>query len=297
MNFRLPDFFTLGAPKAGTTSLFNYVAQHPNVFSSKFKETRFFLDDRIYKRGEEDMLSRFYKGANSYELICDGTPAYLANSNIVAPRIQELYRNHAEPKFIVVLRNPVDRAWSNFLHRKRNLVEKMTFENAIADELNRRKSEPTAIFKRYVEGGMYGEQLERWFSYFPRENFKILFYEDMTRSMSDALSEIFEFLGLNRNVDINTDKKYNTASQPRSSLIYKILLNLPPVVGKLYRSLMPRHLQKEVRTRLRHSLMKSQDRSKIPVMSLNTRESLLNIYSSDMEKLSSLLGQKIPSWS
>ena len=132
------DFFLLGAPKAGTTSLFYYLTEHPQIYPSKFKETRFFLDEKLYNKGFQFYLEKYFPKSENYKIRGEGTPAYLGNCEIVAPRIKKTLEGN-EPKFIIILRDPVERAWSNYQHRKRMEVEFLNFEQALADEENRKK--------------------------------------------------------------------------------------------------------------------------------------------------------------
>ncbi len=290
---RLPDFFLIGAPKAGTTSLFHYIIQHPDIFPCKFKETRFFMDDFLFDKGVDFYLEKYFYGAESYKKFGEGTPAYLGHPETVIPRMKSSLGDHI-PKFLIILRDPVDRAWSNYQHRKRNMVEKLDFWDAIADEPQRRANN-SGIFLRYFEGGLYGQQIQKWQAAYPKSQFKVFFYEQLKKPQL-LLKEIFEFLDLEGQIEIDFNRKKNTASKPKSKLLYYLMSNMPSFFGASFRKIVPLHLQKEVRTRLRQSLMRPIKKNESPKFAEADRKKLREMYISDIELLEDILAIDLKHW-
>jgi len=243
----LPNFYMLGAPKAGTTSLFSYLIQHPEIYDCKFKETRFFLDEKLYDRGLPFYLDKYFAGAEKFSIRGEATPAYLGNCDAVAPRMKETLGDNL-PKLLIILRDPVDRAWSNYQHRKRYLVESMSFEESLADDENRRKA-GKGIFFQYFSGGLYGKQISEWMKYYPKEQFAIHFYEELKKDPQQLLKDVFNFLEVDSSIEIDLSKKKNTAGEIRFKRLNKYLSSPPKIIGKKFRFLVPLHLQKEFRTR------------------------------------------------
>jgi len=215
-----PSFLIIGAQRAGTTSLYNYLCEHPSVLPAARKELHFF--DRAYSRGLSYYFRQYptvWRSALPFgpRLITgESTPYYLFHP-LVAGRVR-----HALPtvKLIVLLRNPVDRALSHYHHSVNKAAEPLSFEAAIdreaerlAGEFERLCSEPgyhSPAFNRYsyLARGVYVDQLERWMNVFPREQFLILRSEDLYANPKVALQSVFAFLRL-PTCDINTSEQHN----------------------------------------------------------------------------------------
>ena len=200
---RTPDFVIIGAQKAGTTSLFQYLGHHPQVRPPIRKEIHYF--DLNFHRGslwyrahfplEKEMGSTLTGEASPYYLYHPQTPA----------RMKELL---PDVKLIVLLRNPVDRTYSAYQHERRLGRERLSFIDAINAEASRVEAEATLVSGEnahrtkahtqfsYVRRSLYAEQLERWFQHFPREQFHIIRSEDLFDEPSMVLSEVREFLRL-----------------------------------------------------------------------------------------------------
>lgn len=218
----LPDFILFGAAKSGTTSLYDWLAQHPlvepcttsDVRFGNTKEVRFF--DYNWYRGSDWYRSHFPLDEARREfaaehgrpfLTGEGSPTYI--SNLWAPgRVRELL---PEVKLIAVLRNPVDRAYSHFQFSRRDGAEECElFEEAVAREEERLRPEWKRIaddprynswnFGRwsYLARSRYAEQVERWLALFPREQLLFLKAEDMFAEPQRALDTACDFLGLPR---------------------------------------------------------------------------------------------------
>lgn len=287
-----PNFFLIGAPKAGTTSAFSYLIQHPAVYPSTVKETHFFKDQDQFTLGHDYYLQSYFQGAESYALAGEGTPAYLPLADIVAPRIQH-FLDGRMCKFIVILRDPVERAWSNYCHRRRNKAETRTFMEAIeADRTG--KSEHHIIFSRYYEQGLYAKHLEQWFSYFPREQFGVFFYDNMVNT-GDFMQTIFRFLEIDDTFTVDSEKVHNAASVEKSKLLSSLLRKLP---GRktIFNTVVPPHLRKIYRYKVRQMLSRPARPTQKKQLSDEDRSSLSLLYKEDTLKLCDLLNPDTPPW-
>ena len=200
----LPNFLCIGAPKSGTTSLYDVLKQHKDVFLPKFKEPHFFDSNKSWNKGVAWYQASYYSKA-SHQCVGDFTPTYLSNS--LAPgRIQKVLGNQV--KFVVILRNPIDRAYSHYQMEVSSGNEKLSFDKAIDEEKNRisldmEKMNADENFysvnfyrKSYLTRGIYVDQIKRWFKYFPRNQFLIIQSEDLYSDTSKIYSDVLNFLNL-----------------------------------------------------------------------------------------------------
>jgi hypothetical protein len=196
----LPDFLILGAQKAGTTALYAYLRWHPAITGPSWKEVSFF--DRHYGRGVA-----WYRG--HFPLRPDGrrvgeaSPGYLFHP-LAPDRVRETV---PEARLIVLLRDPVDRALSQYHHEVGLGRERLSFEDALAAEDERTRGEESRMIREpsyfshawwdytYVARGRYAEQLERWFEVFPREQLLVVATEELAADPQGAYGRVLEFLG------------------------------------------------------------------------------------------------------
>jgi hypothetical protein len=203
----LPDFFVIGAPKAGTTALHAALAPHPQLFMSRVKEPRHFLTDGVPPParggpGDAQTYQEYVWRRDDYEALFAAAPAgtlkgesspFYLWSHDAHRRIKRAVPN---AKLIALLRDPVERAHSNWSHLwSAGLEVYDDFVDACAHEPNRINA-GWAPFWRYIELGKYGEQLEALFDTFPRERVLLLRYRDLREQPATTLDLICEFLGV-----------------------------------------------------------------------------------------------------
>jgi hypothetical protein len=199
----LPGFLILGAQKAGTTALYAYLRRHPQITGPSWKEVSFF--DRHWTRGEAWYRGNFPNVLRSRgDLVGEASPSYLFHP--LAPRrVAELV---PDAKLIVLVRNPVDRAYSHYHHEVALGRERLSFEDALAAEEERTGGEEARLAAEpayfslawwnytYRARGRYAEQLERWLDVFPREQLLVLPSEDLLRDPQATHAFVLEFLGV-----------------------------------------------------------------------------------------------------
>ena len=196
----LPDFLVIGAQKAGTTALYAYLRWHPGITGPSWKEVSFF--DRHWWRGEAWYRGQFPLRAGE-RLVGEASPSYLFHP--LAPgRARSLV---PDAKLIALLRDPVDRAYSQYQHEVALGREPLSFEDALAAEDDRlageveRLTEDPRAFSRawwdhtYAARGRYAEQLERWLAVFPREQLLVVPTEELGERPAETYASILAFLG------------------------------------------------------------------------------------------------------
>jgi hypothetical protein len=192
----LPNFLIAGAAKCGTTSLAAWLACHPDVFIPPSKELHFFQLDEGWAKGLDWYASQFADAA----AVGEGTPAYMFHPHAV----ERIERSLPGVRIVVCLRDPVDRAFSHYLHWHDGLrLDRRSFERAMADELaaggrevalHRPDSHPP--YFAYLARGRYLEQLERLAATFGRSKLHVLLLEDMAADPRDAYAGVCRFLGV-----------------------------------------------------------------------------------------------------
>ncbi len=224
MKNKKPNFLIIGAMKAATTSLYSYLKQHPDIFFPSIKEPMFFnnLHNKKYiikgvnkkKRIDFDDYYNLFKDVKNEKSIGEASPIYLYNKNC-----PELIKKHLpETKIIVILRQPVERAYSNYLHAKKSGREPLNnFEDAIKEESSRIKNNWSPLY-HYKNQGYYFKQLSRYYKLFKSENIKIILFEDLTNNPICTTQEIFKFLKINHNFISKTNTKENIGGIPKGIL-------------------------------------------------------------------------------
>lgn len=206
-----PDFIIIGAMRGGTTSLYSYLTDHPGIGPAYMKEVHFF--DVHYKKGFAWYQAQFPSLAQKYYterlqkqrfITGEASPYYLFHPHTP----QRIAKRLPHVKLIVLLRDPVSRAYSHYHHEVAGGHEKLSFEEAIAREEDRIGNEGEKLAQddqyvsyahrhfSYLARGIYVDQLQRWMRYFPREQFLILKSEDFYADPASGLKQTLEFLGL-----------------------------------------------------------------------------------------------------
>lgn len=221
-----PDFLIVGAQKAGTTSLYNYLIQHPKIIKNKsWKEVHYFDQLENYQQGMSWYLghfpNKFYKGN---KLLVEATPEYLYYKHVPQLIKQDL----GNIKIIIILRNPIDRAYSawqmyhsfsdNPNEHLRVKYDHRSFSEAIQQEINSQSESDNEPY-HYLERGKYVYQLENYFNYFNKSNILILNFNEL-KQIGHLLNEVCKFLNIEpfkkEDIDKFSKSKYNVGSYQKT---------------------------------------------------------------------------------
>ena len=278
----LPNFIIIGAPKAGSTSLYHYVGQHPDVFTSRVKEPRFFWTHRTSAHTETlDEYEKLFQGSERFQAVGEGSPAYLADEN--TPRlIKDLI---PDVKLIAILRDPYERAFSQFVFlRLRKTEREATFLAAIeADE-----ALDLAQKVGYVENSLYHRNLSRYLSVFSPEQIKVVLLEDLQERPPEVMKEVFSFLDVDPSVDVDTSEKLTQSGVPHLSAMHWFLSDRNPI-KRLLGPLVPKAAKKIIR-RIRTANLRKQ------TLSMADRRALAPYFDDDVEQLETLLNRDLSHW-
>lgn len=217
----LPDFIIIGAQKCGSTSLYKNLCRHPDIAKPLKKEPMYF--DTMYSLGALWYRSFFTtRRAQRGRLTFDGSVNALHH-----PRAPErVLKLVPDARFLLILRNPVDRAYSHYQMSVRNGWETLSFEDAIEREESRLRADRAKIAQNpryfgfsfmhhsYLARGAYAQQLENWLQFFPRSRFMVIRTEDLQRRRMDTMNSVFDFLGLRRISDLKSRTKNRAQYEP-----------------------------------------------------------------------------------
>lgn len=216
----MPDFLIIGAQKCGTTSLYNYLIQHPQILPAAQKEIHFF--DLNYSKGSDWYAAQFPAIASGSGLLSGESSPYYLFHPLVPRRVKQLF---PQVKLIVLLREPVARAWSHYHHEVRLGHEHLSFEEAIASESQRLQGEIEKLQSdesyysfnhqhyTYRSRGIYIDQVQTWMELFPKEQFLILKSEDFYNDPAEILNRVFDFLEVPA-CQLDQYGKYNVGDYP-----------------------------------------------------------------------------------
>lgn len=293
-----PDFIIVGAAKSGTTSIHNYLSQHPSVFMCTPKETNYFsLKDEKFKACLTNVQKSYcntfvrkqakyvecFKNSAANQIAGEVSPSYLYADK--APKfIKEALPNC---KIIIILRHPVDRAFSNFKHHLRIRVETTSsFKKAILLEKTRIKQKWWWGF-HYQKASFYYEQLKRYYDIFPASNILTLFFEDYIKDEQDGVNQILEFIGAEAK-ELKKKEVLNKSDLPHSYGLHQFINN--EEIKKIIKTFIPISLGKKINNSL-NVLNKSEKQ-----LSSAFRESLTKQYSEDVKKLEDLIKKDCCIW-
>lgn len=218
----MPNFLIIGAAKAGTTSLYEYLKQHPQIWMSQVKEPNFFAFEgetlNSCGPGDQDYINSFsitkiedylnlFQGVENQVAVGEASPLYIYSSK-AAQRIQHYI---PEAKLIAILRNPVERAYSQFLMFVRDGREPLPdFAEALEQEETRMRNNWEWAWQ-YTRIGFYYIQLQRYLEKFDRSQIRVYLFEDFCTKPADVLRDIFQFLGVDDSFMPNMSIRHNVS--------------------------------------------------------------------------------------
>ncbi|WP_341223577.1 sulfotransferase [Loktanella salsilacus] len=297
-----PDFFIVGAAKAGTTAVWHWLRQHENVFLPDVKEPGYFAFNNVSARPEKGpydpayvarittdskSYSSLYRAAGS-RLKGDASPFYLSHP----PAAYAIARVRPDARIIVILRNPVERAFSQYLHHVRDGLEpSRSFEAALDAEPHRLANRWSAAYG-YVANGHYPVQIARFLAVFPKDQVLFLEYGALQCDPEGSWGRICDHLNLHRRPIVLSDRvnATSTLSQvPGRPGISRHLTHPGPIQSTLKKIISP-----QVRTRMRQYL--EGPGKAVPRLSDATRAALTQKYMQDRPQLEALVGSSLDHW-
>ena len=273
-----PTFLIVGSAKAGTTSVYHYLEQHPQVYMSPVKEPQYFsLTGQGRPKGAamigvtptQEKYLELFKGVSDQKAVGEASTAYLL-SPTAAKRIAEAI---PDVKIIIILRNPADRAFSGYLMQLRNATDNGRVEEAFDSD------------KKYVRHSFYYENISRYIEYFPREQIGFFLFEELRKNPDQVMRRVYRFLGVDDNFQAEI-QQHNQAWVPK----YRLLNS---VRERLLRS---EKLRKALQDTAIKRWFRRLTRVEPPRMTDEIYQRLIAYYREDIEKTQRLTGLDLSSW-
>ena len=302
MKNKLPNFLIVGAAKSGTTSLYHYLKEHPEIYmSSKIKETSFFVEPKsILGIGFKDFIKE--KGILNFDdykelyqevilskhiAIGEACPSYLTFYKESIPNIIKHLR---KPKIIIILRNPIRRAFSHYLRHVRGGTEQLSFEKALENQ-RKRKEQGWWWGYQFTYIGFYYQQVKAYLNNF--EQVRIYLYDDLKKDTLGLVKNIYDFLGVDISFTPDTSIKYNASGIHKNKFIHKFLTK-PNMLINTVKPFVKILISKEKRYKIIEKI--NNKNLQKPQMKPETKEFLKNLYRKDILKLQDLIKRDLNSW-
>jgi hypothetical protein len=280
-----PDFLFLGAPRSGTTQLYEGLRQHPAIFMSEVKEPLYFVSAtyRLHRTASASAYQALFKAALPGQVKGEASTLYLFDPE--APR--RIHEELPHARLIAILRQPADRAYSQYVFER--LLERepaATFEAALAAEARRLQVHQNP-FLFYTQVGRYAGQVRRYLDLFDPSQMLWLLQDDLWRDQAGTFRRIFEFLGVDPAFVPHLEQRVNMSGVPRHRSLYQWL----HWGARPLKNWLPGHWVNGLRGQADRTLLRA-----APRMAPETRQRLQQAYRDDIEETGRLIGRDLSAW-
>jgi hypothetical protein len=290
--FRL-DFIGIGASKSGTTWIAEVLGKHPEVYYPETRKELWYFNNRLpfdYKTPNPHYgrpylwYHEFFTNAKVGQVCGEITPSYLSMPNTC----EDIYKYNPDVKIFVVLRNPIDRTFSQYLFSQQNGIDSYnTFEEAI-------KSNP----EKFIEESLYAKNIQRFYDIFPKNQVKVLFFDDLKKDKEIFLNELYQFLGVSSFFEEEMNKRVNEGQQVKNKSIGRLIGKVQTLVySKQLSFLIPIFKKTGIPSIIKRIKKKNMEiRTEKPVIEEATKKQLRELFFSDIEQLEVMTGRDLTSW-
>lgn len=290
------DFFIVGAQKSGTTALYRYLSQHPDIFMPQTKENHYFVNDEFYCQGEA-YLEALYRDAKG-ERCLGGADVDAMHYPYATTR---LHAYNPQMKIIAVLRNPIDRAYSAYWFARRNGTEDCeTFEEGLAKEDDRKRhgTERERVELAYLTRGEYARQIKPYMELFGCDSVRVILSEDLFGQPEDTVLALMKWLDVRWSVEnIDIHERVNPSAMPRSKALHRFLHHPEYPIKRYFRRVTSPRFRYYVRRYLKTPLIRANTKPfSYPPINPETRKRLAEHFAPFNEDLAQLLGRDLRHW-
>jgi hypothetical protein len=279
----LPNFIVAGAKKAATTSLYEYLNQHPQIYMSPIKETKFFAyeahnpehrnaDRRKFPIRTVREYTDLFADAGAAVAIGEASPIYISSQHAVTQIAQQL----PKVKLIFSLRNPVERAYSAYIMRVRGGYEPRSVEDAFQEDLD------------VLKDKTYYKQLLPWYAQFDRAQIKIVLFDDIKKNAVGVTQTLYDFLGVDATFTPDVSQQHMIGGLPKSQFRQKVINYLRRY--RFLRFYLPKSMRGQFTEFARANLTKA------PALPVEIQRLLANLYQEDLALLEQLIERDLSVW-
>lgn len=299
---RLPNTFVIGAAKSGTTSLYDYLCQHPDAFMSPVKEPRYFAyaenPPAMDGPGDEasnreagavyslDAYRDLFAEATTESVVGEASPVYLYDPD--APRL--IHEHCPDATLLALLRDPIERAYSHFLHLVRSGREPLRDFEAALDAEDERVEAGWEWSWHYRRMGFYGAQLARYLEYFDREQLHVYRFGTLTDDAVGFAQTVFRDLGIDASFVPDTGVRRRATGVPKLDWLHRFIGNPDHPLRKWSRSILPEAVRDRILTSVKNANLEK------PPLPDTARARLADVYCEDVRRLERLLDRDFSDW-
>ena len=301
MSKKLPNFLIVGAAKCGTSSLHKYLDQHPEIFMSTVKEPRFISSQvtpfPLNGPGDHKVEAWYVKNYNDYEKLFEASEGFPVVGESSADTlyfykgtIPVIKQYLGDPKIMIMLRNPVKRAFSAYQHMVRDPGEDLSFEDGLKEDPKRIRNNWELIY-HYKAASLYYESVKAFLDNFT--SVKIVLTEDQEKRPQQVLRDIFRFLQVDPNCDVNTEIRYNMSGKPKSQWLHQFFFE-GNIARRIAQPIARTLFSHETRMRIAQKIQEKN----LTRLTINpeTKSELHKYFEEDIQKLESLLKRDLSQW-
>jgi hypothetical protein len=293
---KLPNFIIFGVQKAGTTSIYNYLQQHPQVYMSPLKETNFWNKDskdikpnRIPNKSPKiltfEQYAQLFDDVKDEIAVGEASPNYLFHYQTSSELI---YQNLPQVKLMAILRDPSERAYSDYLMHIREaenggktLIEQLKYSS----------------HKSYVlRKGLYYQPLKCYLEKFNQDQIRVYLYEDLCKSPMQFMQNMYKFLGVDPTFCPDTTRKSQEGKLPKNQAVNNLLRTQNPIrkaAANALKIIMPLQVRQNIRSQILQ--LNSIDKKQLPLPAQD-RKLLIDFYRDDILQLQELIGRDLTNW-
>jgi hypothetical protein len=292
-----PNFLIVGAQKSGTTSLYSHLKRHPQIYMSPQKEPHFFVSHllKFPHNGIEDFDGHIIKDFKEYmrlfsfvkdeTKIGEASATYLYYYEGAISRIKAMLGNI---KIVIILRNPVDRAYSAYMHLIRDDREYLSFEDGLKEEAQRIADNWKTLW-HYTGIGFYYKQVKAYLENF--SHVKVLLFDDLKEAPLELLKNLYNFLDVDSSFSPNDlSVRYQITGIPKYKFVYNILRK-PNPIKSMVKPLIPKDKRRNIKEKIIRSFV-----TKRPEMKPETRKRLIGVFKEDVLALQDLINKDLTCW-
>ncbi|GHC29894.1 hypothetical protein GCM10010082_24840 [Kushneria pakistanensis] len=294
MDKRKPDVYIVGSQKSGTTTLYDWLAQHSDIYGDELaKDFNFFSDSHTYNEGRDVFLD-LNKKASESSLALGGD----ANAMFAERGPERMYEMMPDAKLIAILRDPVKRYYSAYTHAAERFIEKRSFNKAVREEIEGcNYSERDSLYCDYLSHGEYTHQIKKILKFYPESQLMILDFDDLVNQPLEVLKDVYRYIGVDDHGGVpNLAVKNNTKGGARFKILSDIARYRPSsyFVRAVGKKILPYNLRTSFRRRLEEANRVQKEKAEFDNES---RQLLIEHYKNEGVEIRKLTGKNFKSWS